>query len=143
MTRFFIMFENWLYNKLGYNFVVHFEDSVVFGAGIFIGMLIMSFLAGIVVFRIQKVKNLGSNKIKLMHFQHEGVKQYIADPKTLGESVETLLLVIFKPFFTKKKYDLRDEKRTRNFLIIMCTIGISLLILAILSISTVLVDTLL
>ena len=105
-------------------------------------MIIMAFLAGIVVFKLQKVKNLGANKVKLIRFQHEGVKQYVADPQTVGESVETLLLVIFKPFFTKKQYDMRDEKRTKYFLIILCIIGVLLLILATLSISTVIVDNL-
>ena len=142
MKKFFIILENWLASKFGYDFVVHFEDTILFGAGIFIGMIIMAFLAGIVVFKIQKVKNLGANKVKLIRFQHEGVRQYVADPKSVGESVETLLLVIFKPFFTKKEYDMRDEKRTKYFLIILCIVGVLLLILATLSISTVIVDNL-
>lgn len=142
MRDLFIIFENWLYGKLGYNFVVHFEDSILFCARIFIGMMIMSLLAGIVVFKIQKIKNLGSNKVKLMQFQHEGVHHYVADPHTVSESVETLLLVIFRPLFTKKEFDFRDEKRTRNFLIIMGILGILLLVLATLCISTVLVDNL-
>ena len=142
MKKFFIILENWLCNKFGYDFVVHFEDTILFGAGIFIGMIIMAFLAGIVVFKIQKVKNLGANKVKLIRFQHEGVRQYVADPKSVGESVETLLLVIFESFFTRKKYDMRDEKRTKYFLIILCIIGVLLLILATLSISTVIVDNL-
>ena len=50
MKKFFIILENWLCNKFGYDSVIHFEDTVVFGAGIFIGMIIMAFLAGIVVF---------------------------------------------------------------------------------------------
>lgn len=142
MKKFFIILENWLASKFGYYFVVHFEDTILFGAGIFIGMIIMAFLAGIVVFKIQKVKNLGANKVKLIRFQHEGVRQYVADPKNVGESVETLLLVIFKPFFTRKQYDIRDEKRTKYFLIILCIIGVLLLILATLSISTVIVENL-
>jgi len=141
MTYWFIKFETWLAHTLGYAFVVHFEDCITFSAGIFIGMLIMAGLSGMVVFKLQKVQNLGSNKIKLVKFKHDGVRQYIADPKNIGESIETLLLVIFRPIFTNKEYDYRDEKRTRNFIIIMCVIGIVILILAYISITNIIVDS--
>lgn len=136
----FLDFETWMAHKFGYAFVVHFEDCITFSAGVFIGMLIMACLSGMVVFKLQKIKNLGSNKVKLVKFKHEGVKQYVADPKSVGESIETLLLVIFRPLFTDKEYDLRDEKRTRNFLILMFVFGVILLILALLSISNVIVN---
>lgn len=136
----FLDFETWMAHKFGYAFVVHFEDCITFSAGVFIGMLIMACLSGMVVFKLQKIKNLGSNKVKLVKFKHEGVHQYVADPKSVGESIETLLLVIFRPLFTDKEYDLRDEKRTRNFLILMFVFGVILLILALLSISNVIVN---
>lgn len=140
MTRWFIAFETWLAYHFGYRSVVHFEDTMTLGAGIFIGMLIMAWLSGIVVFKMQKVKNLGSSKVKLVKFKHEGVHQYAADPQNVGEAVETLLLILFRPIFTTKEYDLRDEKRTRNFLIIMCIIGVIILILAYISITNIIVD---
>lgn len=140
MTGWFIAFETWLAHKFGYTFVVHFEDTITFSAGVFVGMLIMAGLSGMVVFKLQKVKNLGSNNVKLLRFKHEGVKQYIADPQNIGESIETLLLVIFRPIFTNKEYDYRDEKRTRNFLIIMVIIGVIILILAYICITNIIVD---
>lgn len=140
MNGWFIAFESWLEKHFGYAFVVHFEDCITFSAGIFIGMLIMAFLSGRVVFKLQKVKNLGSNKVKLIKFKHEGFKHYIADPHSIGESVETLLLVIFRPLFTHNDYTLRDEKRTKIFLIIVCMIGVILLILAYISISNIIID---
>ena len=100
----------------------------------------MACLSGMVVFKLQKVKNLGSNKIKLVKFKHEGVHQYIADPQSVGESIETLLLVIFRPLFTSKEYDIRDKKRTRNFLIIMFALGIVIIVLAIMGIFNSLID---
>ena len=134
----FLNIEYWLNEKLGYNAVIHFEDIILFLSGIFIGMLIMVFLSGKVVFRLQKVKNLGGNKIKLIQFKKDnGEKTYIADPKNVGESMETLLLVIFRPAFTYKEYTLRDERRTKIFIITMTIIGIVLLILAFFSIVTV------
>ena len=136
----FLDFETWLAHKFGYEFVVHFEDTMTFGAGIFIGMFIMAGLSGMVVFKLQKVKYLGSNNVKLLGFKHNGVKQYIADPQSVGESIETLLLVIFRPIFTNREYDFRDEKRTRNFLILMCIIGVFVLILAYISVTNIIVD---
>ncbi|MFW2491000.1 hypothetical protein ACN077_20895 [Clostridium chromiireducens] len=133
-------FEEYLSNVFGFRFVVHFEDTMVFLAGIFIGMILMSCLSGRVVFKLQKVSNLGSSNVKLIKFVHDGNYNYIADPKNIGESIETLLLVIFRPLFQVKEYSYRDERRTERFLIIMFIIGVIIFILAFLSISTVLVD---
>lgn len=136
--QWFINIEYWLYQRFGYNSVIHFEDTVQFLAGIFIGMLIMVFLSGRVVFKIRPVKNLGENKIKLIKFvKDNGEKTYVADPKNLGESMETLLLVIFQPAFTYKQYSLRDERRTKIFIVVMTIIGVLLLILGICSILTI------
>ena len=123
--QWFLNIEYWLNNRFGYRAVIHFEDTVQFLAGIFLGMIIMVFLSGRVVFKLQKIKNLGSNKIKLIKFVKEnGEKTYIADPHSIGESMETLHLVIFRPVCTYKEYTLRDEKRTKVFLIFMALIGI-------------------
>lgn len=135
----FISFEEWISKNYGYKFVVHFEDTMTFSAGIIIGMLIMAFLCGRVVLKLTRINHIGHN-VKLVRFHHEGFKQYIADPQNIGESVETLLLVIFRPLFTNKNYDLRDEKRTKIFLIIMFIIGILVLILAYASITNIITD---
>ncbi|NOW08082.1 hypothetical protein [Clostridium beijerinckii] len=140
MENWFLDFEEWLGGKYGFAFVVHFEDIILFAAGVFLGMIIMSVLSGRVVFKLQKISNLGSNKIKLVKFKHEGTKQYIADPKTVGESVETLLLVIFRPLFQTNDYTYRDEKRTKYFLIFLAIIGILLFALALICITTVVQD---
>lgn len=141
MREWFISFEEYLSQVFGYRFVVHFEDSILFIAGIFLGMLIMSGLSGRVVFKLQKIKNIGS-RVKLIKFVHEGNKQYIADPQNTGEAIETLLLVIFRPMFKIKEYNYRDERRTKIFLLFMMILGIIFFVLAIMCISTVLVDNL-
>ncbi|AQR98144.1 hypothetical protein [Clostridium saccharoperbutylacetonicum] len=140
MLNLFLSFEQFLEKLFGYEFVVHFEDSVVFIAGIFLGMIIMSCLSGRVVFKLQKVSNLGSSNIKLIKFVHEGNNHYIADPKNVGESIETLLLVIFRPLFQVKEYNYRDERRTKIFIIVLVILAIIFFILAILCITTVVVD---
>lgn len=139
MREWFISFETNLAETFGYRFVVHFEDTVLFIAGIFLGMIIMVCLSGRVVFKLNKVKNLGSSKVKLIKIVHDGDKYYVADPQSIGESIETLLLVIFRPK-SKQEYSYRDEKKTKRFLVIIGLIGILFFILALLCISTVLVD---
>ncbi|CAI3202463.1 hypothetical protein CNEO2_480023 [Clostridium neonatale] len=46
-----------------------------FLSGIFLGMLIMIFLSGRVVFKVHSVKNLGKNKIKLIRFVKDNGEQ--------------------------------------------------------------------
>lgn len=142
MFQLFLDFEERLEQIFGFRFVVHFEDTTVFMAGVFLGMMIMACLSGRVVFKLQKISNLGSTNVKLIKFVHEGNKHYIADPKNVGESIETLLLVIFRPLFQAKQYSYRDERRTKIFLIVMAILGIVIFILAFLCISTVLIDNL-
>lgn len=136
--QWFINIEYWLYERFGYDFIIHFEDTVQFLSGIFIGMIIMVFMSGRVVFKVHPVKNLGKNKIKLIRFVKEnGEKTYVADPQSLGESMETLLLVTFQPAFTYKQYSFRDERRTKIFIVTMSVVGAILLILGFFSIVTI------
>lgn len=140
MFTLFLSLEESLAKTFGYNFVVHFEDTMVLLAGLFLGMIIMVCLSGRVVFKLQKISDLGSSNVKLIRFVHEGNKHYIADPKNVGESIETLLLVIFRPWFQVKEYSYRDEHRTKIFLIVMAIVSVIVFILAYMCISTVLID---
>lgn len=138
MVERFLNFERWLVSIFGYRFIIYFEDLIVLLAGIFIGMLIMCCLSGRVVFKLQKVKNLGVNRLKLVKFVHEGHEHFIADPHNLGESIETLLIVIFRPWFQVKEYTYRDERRTKIFITVVCTVGVIIFILAMICVFTVL-----
>lgn len=134
----FINFETWLYYKFGYTSVIHFEDVMTFSGGIFIGMLIMIALSGRVIFKLQKIKGLGHKDAKLIKIMHEGGKaDLVADPKNVGESIETLLLVILRPVCTIKEYTFRDERRTKIVLLTLLLLGLLVLFLAICSITTI------
>lgn len=63
MEKWFLDFEEWLGGKYGFSFVVHFEDIILFAAGVFLGMLIMSVLSGRVVFKLQKLAILDLTKL--------------------------------------------------------------------------------
>ncbi|NOW86748.1 uncharacterized membrane protein YciS (DUF1049 family) [Clostridium beijerinckii] len=140
MVNAFLEFEQRLAADYGYKFVVYFEDLIVLIAGILIGMIIMAFMSGRVVFKLTKVKSLGSQKLKLVGFKHEGVKQYVAAPKNISESVETLLLVLFRPLTQYKQYTYRDERRTKTLLILLALLTIVLICLALLCTFTVVID---
>lgn len=142
MVDAFLRFEESIAANYGYTFVVYFEDLIVLIAGILIGMLIMAFMSGRVVFKLTKVKSLGSQKLKLVGFKHEGVKQYVAAPKNIGESVETILLVLFRPLTQYKQYTYRDERRTKFLLIFLAVLTIVLISLALLCTFTIVVDNL-
>ncbi|WP_297420550.1 hypothetical protein [Clostridium sp.] len=138
--QWFLNFEEWLLNEWGFSSVVHFEDSVTFLSGIFIGMLITIALCGRIVFRLKKEEKLGENKVQLVRGNRNGYRYYVADPKTPFEAIETLLLALFAPIFKYKSYDYRDERRTKIFLLILLITGIIIFILAVMSISNITVD---
>lgn len=130
------MFKDLLYRYIvnpaidlfGYENVIHIKDAILFAAGIFLGALIMAALSGKNLFKLQKRNNLG--KISLLKFVKSGKKYILSNPKNSGEAIETLLISIFKPFFTKKSYTVRDERRTKRFLVSLLIFGIILCLLA-------------
>lgn len=117
-----------LIRLIGYENVIQLKDSILFLAGIFLGGLVMAVLSGRSLFRLQKDDNLG--KISLVRFVKSGRKYVLANPNTTGEAIESLLLSIFRPMFTKKSYTIRDEQRTKRFLIFLSLIGFALCVLA-------------
>lgn len=136
----FLKFETWLSTYWGYHAVIHFEDLILFLAGIFVGMLLMVYLSGRVILRLQKMKDLGSNQVNLIRILDHGEKTYIANPKNISEAMETLLLVIFKPLATINEYTMRDEKRTKILILSLLVIGVLVLILAFCCIFTIFLE---
>lgn len=131
-----------LYDKIlvyifGYRNVVRVEDIVLLVAGFFLGVLTMAVLSGKFLYRVKKVEDLGKGKIKMLRLNDEGESRYIVSFKSFHEAVEQVLLLSFSPFFTKRNYSIRDEKRTKKFLIIMFFIAVIVLIWAIFSIANV------
>lgn len=135
----FLTFENWLRDHWGYTAVVHFEDIMLFLAGIFIGGLIVAYLGGRAIYLMKKHDGLGHGRFKLYkHTGDDGKKHFLVDPQSTAEGMETLLLMIFQHLFNHKSYTIRDELRTKKFLIVIAILGVIVLILAFLSIDTVL-----
>lgn len=140
MLDWFLELEYWLYLKYGYNFVVHLEDFLLFGASFFLGFLVSQILSGRVILRIQKVpidpNGKKQRKIKWLLLE-DNQNEFIVEPENLGEAVETILVITFKPLFTYKHYGVRDERRTKIFILFLLIIGILLTIFAFLSVITV------
>lgn len=140
MFDWFLKLEYWLYVKFGYNFVVHLEDFLLCTSSIFIGILIMSILSGNVIMKIQKIpidengKRMKRIKWVLME---DNQNNFIVQPENIGEAVETILIIAFKPLFTYKHYGIRDERRTKIFILCLFILGVVLTIFAFLSLITV------
>lgn len=135
----FLHFENWLRDQWGYIAVVHFEDIMLFLTGVFLGSLIVTYLGGRAIYLMKKHDGLGRGKFKLYrHTDNDGKRHYLVDPQSIGEGMETLLLMIFQNIFPSKSYTIRDERRTRKFIIVIIIVGAIVSFLAFLSINTVL-----
>lgn len=130
-------FEALMYRLFGYEVLVRSEDGVILVGGIFIGMMIMSVIAGFFIFRLYKVEDAGRSKIKMIRIDKESKSKFIVSFNTIFEAIQQVLLLSFSPFFTIKQFTERDEKRTKRFLIIMSIIAIFVLCLTITSIVTV------
>lgn len=141
MFKWFLSIEMAIYNKLGYNFVVHLEDFLLATSCIFIGTLIAFLLSGNVLLNIRKIpikadEKLGKFKRVKWAIIDEG-NAFLADPQNVGEAVQTVLVIVFKRFFTYKDFGYRDERRTKIFIFFYLLIGTLLTIFAFLSAATV------
>ena len=143
MVYLFLTFEHWLMKMFGYDFVVHFEDTLLFCSGIFLGMVIMACLSGNVLYKIKKLNSTQGSNLQLFRLNCNNDTRFFIDSKNTYESIEILLILIFSPFFTRKQYSLRDTKRTKLVIICLILFGILIIMLAIISINTILVNTLL
>lgn len=137
MFDIFLKFESHLERWFGYNFVVHFEDFCLFSSGIFIGAMLFAAFSGDTISKIKEVRQRRLHKLKLVDVRKGKKKEYILNVNSVAECIETLLIILLKPFCTIKSYTLKDEKRTRRFIILFIIIGVILVILAISSICTI------
>lgn len=140
MYNWFLESELWLYNKFGFNFVVHLEDFLLSFASFFLGSLVTGILCGNVILKIQKVPVTSDhnkfNKVKWVILD-DNQSTFVVSPENMGEAVETALVIIFKPFFTIKHYGVRDERRTKIFIACYLILGFILTLFAYLSATTV------
>ncbi|MDF2612813.1 MAG: hypothetical protein K0S71_599 [Clostridia bacterium] len=130
-------YERFVVHLFGYKLVIHLEEVILLLAGLFLGMLVMALLAGNFIYRLYKIEDMGKSKIQLLRTNHDGKTKYVAAFKSFSETIEQILLLSFSPFFTVKRYTLRDEQRTKRFLIIMSIIAAIVICFAIISVSTV------
>ncbi|MEG0152043.1 MAG: hypothetical protein RR324_03230 [Cellulosilyticaceae bacterium] len=138
------MFKNFLayYEKVAlslfeYKFIIHFEEIILVFAGIFIGIFIMSLLSANFIRKLHSIEDFGESKLKMIRIDDGTHSKYIICFKNFSEAVEQVLLLSFSPFFTTKRFTMRDAKRTKRFLLLMAFLSIITIIFAILSICTV------
>lgn len=134
----FLAMESYLGETFGYAVVVCFEDLMVFLGGGVVFMFITLLLCGRAFLKLNKTEDLGNEEVTLIKvLKNNGKRIYAANPKSLIEATEILLLVIFKPLGTKNEYTMRDERRTKKIIMVWVIIEIIIVIFAVFSISTV------
>lgn len=137
MLNLFLKLEEYLEYLFGYSFVIHFEDCILFLAGIFVGAMIIIVSGGDIISKIKAVKQKSLDRLKIISIKKGKKTGYILNADSVLECIETFLILIFKPICTIKRYTLKDEKRTKHLITVFFIVGILLLILAYISISTV------
>lgn len=130
-------YQHILVSFLGYEFAIHLEEVILVLAGMFIGIFIMALLAGNFIRKLYSIEDFGKSKIKMIRIDHGASSKYIISFKNFAEAVEQILLLSFSPFFTIKRFTMRDEKRTKRFLVIMSVLAMIIIVFAFISICTV------
>lgn len=134
--KFIECYEQLLLNLFGFKIVVHLEEFILLLAGIFIGKFIMAIIASNFIYRMEKLERLNDTKFRILRVTKNGKTVYQCNFKTFSEAFHQLCIWFYSPFFTRKKYTLRDEKRTKFFVILMWVIAIIMIVFAILSVCT-------
>ena len=126
-------------DKIGYFNFLHIKDFILFAFGVCIGGIIVCFLAGYFIKSVRQLDQL--EKTIMVKFIKDSKPLYFANPKTVGEAVHLMAILIFSPFEKKRRFTARDIKRTRIVINVLILITIILFILSILIMSiTVLKD---
>ena len=77
-----------MYRLLGYEALVRSEDGVILVGEIFIGMMIMSVIAGFFIFRLYKVEDAGRSKIKMIRIDKGSKSKFIVSFNTIFEAIQ-------------------------------------------------------
>lgn len=121
--------------KTSYETVVMLQDLILFLFAFFLGAMFVTYLISTVFIRTKKIEGEKYRNITMIRFKDDNDKVYfINDNNNVFETMYTLLLIIFSPWFTRKSYTKRDEKRTKIFIVILIIIEIIVTIFALLSI---------
>lgn len=81
--------------------MVHLEDFLLCTASIFIGSIITYILCGKVLLKLHKIpiqpNGKHHKKIKWVLLNDDNKNEFVVEPENLGEAVETILVITFKP----------------------------------------------
>lgn len=137
IVEWFLNMEYFIEKRIGYDAVISFEDLTVFLAGLFVGMMLMAFFASAILLKSHRLQDSKFDKFSIIKHYEDNKPIYFVNPNGLLETMKITLTLIFAPWFTIKTYNVRDEKRTKRFIIIIVVISIMVFLLALLSIFTV------
>ena len=134
----FINFEEILERYFSYKTVIIFEDCLVFLFGLFIGVLIMTFILSNVFVKSKKIKSEKLGNVSLIKFTDGTSKTYfINDNGNIFETMKVMLLIVFSSWFTIGSYTKRDEKRTKIFITILLLLGVLISLISLIAVLTI------
>lgn len=135
-TNFLHEYEELLINTFGFGLAVHVEEAILLLAGIFIGEFLMGLVASNFIFKLQKLERLNGSKFRVVRITEKGKTVYKCHFSNLYETFYELFCLFFSVFFTKKNYSIKDERRTKLFVVCMYIIASIAVLFAIISICT-------
>lgn len=131
-------YEYWIVAWLGYEKAVRVEEFMNSASTFVLGMLTMALISSFFIIRLHSVEDFGKSKVKLVRVDHGEKSQLVLHIHNIWSAFETLLFLSFSPFCTIKRFTERDARRTRRFLISIEILVAIILIVASVSIFSVL-----
>ena len=131
-------YEYWMVSHFGYETAVRIEEFMTVLSAFIFGMLVMALLSSFFILRLHSVEDFGKSKIKLIRVDHGKKSKMIISITNIWTAFETLLFLSFSPFFTIKRFNARDARRTKRSLVFIEVLAIVILIVATFSIFSVL-----
>lgn len=125
-------YEKWIVHWLGYETAVRVEEFMTVISVFVLGMLAMALISSYFIIRLHSVEDFGKSKVKLVRVDHGKKSRMVLHINNIWSALETLLFLSFSPFCTIDRFTARDARRTKRFLI-----GIEILVVVILIVAAV------
>ena len=131
-------YSYWIVSTFGYESAVRIEEIMTSLSTFILGMLAMALISSYFILRLHSIEDFGKSKVKLIRVDHGKKSKMIISITNIWSALEVLLFLSFSPFFTIKRFNERDARRTKHFLVFIEILVVVILIFSILSIFTVL-----
>lgn len=136
----FSQFLNWyeymMVATFGYEVAVHLEEVILALAIFALSTIILTYMFAKFMLRVQSITKCGDSRLQVTQLHDGDETKYIIKVGSTKEAFEYILILLFSPLFTIKRFGYKDEKRTRKFLVWVSVAVVIIFAFAILSICT-------